>query len=48
MQCFETEALMHSAGAVAPVLTYLFHRLGDTYRRNSMFRRADEAVRLPA
>ncbi len=27
VQCFETETLMHEAGAVLPVLTYLFHRL---------------------
>ena len=27
IQCFETEALMGHAGVVAPVLTYLFHRL---------------------
>ncbi len=27
VQCFETEPLMHEAGAVLPVLTYLFHRL---------------------
>jgi type IV secretion system protein VirB4 len=27
VQCFETEDLMHQAGAVLPVLTYLFHRL---------------------
>ncbi len=27
VQCFETEALMGLAGAVTPVLTYLFHRL---------------------
>lgn len=27
VQCFETEALMAQAGVVAPVLTYLFHRL---------------------
>jgi type IV secretion system protein VirB4 len=27
VQCFETEALMGHAGVVAPVLTYLFHRL---------------------
>lgn len=27
VQCFEMEELMHEAGAVAPVLTYLFHRL---------------------
>lgn len=27
LQCFETEALMGHPGVVAPVLTYLFHRL---------------------
>ena len=27
VQCFETEALMGQASAVAPALTYLFHRL---------------------
>lgn len=27
VQCFETEALMHEAGVVLPVLTHLFHRL---------------------
>ncbi|PZU44147.1 MAG: conjugal transfer protein TrbE [Sphingomonas sp.] len=27
VHCFETEALMGEAGVVAPVLTYLFHRL---------------------
>lgn len=27
VQCFEMEELMHEAGAVLPVLTYLFHRL---------------------
>jgi type IV secretion system protein VirB4 len=27
VQCFETEALMGQAGVVAPVLSYLFHRL---------------------
>jgi len=27
VQCFETETLMHEAGVVLPVLTYLFHRL---------------------
>ena len=27
IQCFETEELMHQPGVVAPVLTYLFHRL---------------------
>jgi type IV secretion system protein VirB4 len=29
LQCFETEALMGQAGVVAPVLTYLFHRLEE-------------------
>src|SRR5690606_616270 len=29
VQCFETEALMGQAGVVAPVLTYLFHRLEE-------------------
>lgn len=27
VQCFEMEELMHEAGAVLPVLTYLFHKL---------------------
>ena len=27
LQCFETETLLHTPGAVLPVLTYLFHRL---------------------
>ena len=27
LQCFETEALLHTPSAVLPVLTYLFHRL---------------------
>jgi type IV secretion system protein VirB4 len=27
LQCFETESLLHTPGAVLPVLTYLFHRL---------------------
>src|SRR3546814_3536811 len=29
VQCFETEALMNTAGVVLPVLTYLFHRLEE-------------------
>ena len=33
VQCFETEALMGHSGVVAPVLTYLFHRLGRAVRR---------------
>src|SRR3546814_20019948 len=31
VQCFETEALMGQTGAVAPVLTYLFHRLDERF-----------------
>src|SRR3546814_3502561 len=31
VQCFETEALMGQAGVVAPVLTYLFHRLEERF-----------------
>src|SRR3546814_3492595 len=31
VQCFETEALMGHAGVVAPVLTYLFHRLEERF-----------------
>lgn len=31
VSCFETEELMHTAGAVMPVLTYLFHRLEERF-----------------
>jgi len=31
VQCFETEALMAQSGVVAPVLTYLFHRLEERF-----------------
>jgi type IV secretion system protein VirB4 len=31
VQCFETESLMGQAGVVAPVLTYLFHRLEERF-----------------
>lgn len=31
MQCFETEALMGQRRVVAPVLTYLFHRLEERF-----------------
>ncbi|RYD55883.1 MAG: conjugal transfer protein TrbE [Sphingomonadales bacterium] len=31
VQCFETEALMGHTGVVAPVLTYLFHRLEERF-----------------
>ncbi len=35
VQCFETEALMGQAGVVAPLLTYLFHRLEERFRRTA-------------
>lgn len=31
VQCFETEALLHETAVVAPVLTYLFHRLEERF-----------------
>jgi type IV secretion system protein TrbE len=31
VQCFETEALLGQGGAVAPVLSYLFHRLEERF-----------------
>ena len=31
IECFEIEALMSEAGVVAPVLTYLFHRLEERF-----------------
>ncbi len=31
VQCFETEALMGQVGVIAPVLTYLFHRLEERF-----------------
>ncbi|MGN6121329.1 MAG: conjugal transfer protein TrbE, partial [Sphingomonas oligoaromativorans] len=31
VQCFETEALLGASGVVAPVLTYLFHRLEERF-----------------
>lgn len=43
MQCFETEALMHSEGAVAPVLTYLFHRLEERFDGRPTLLVLDEA-----
>jgi type IV secretion system protein VirB4 len=33
VQCFEMEELMHQAGVVLPVLTYLFHRLEERFGR---------------
>src|SRR3546814_7541837 len=32
VQCFETEALMNTAGVVLPVLTSLFHRLDKRFQ----------------
>ncbi|WP_206243645.1 conjugal transfer protein TrbE [Novosphingobium terrae] len=43
VQCFETEALMGQAGAVAPVLTYLFHRLGERFNGRPTLLVLDEA-----
>src|SRR3546814_10806673 len=42
VQCFETEALMNTAGVVLPVLTYLFHRLEE--RRSEERRVGKECV----
>ena len=43
VQCFETEALMGQAGAVAPVLTYLFHRLEERFDGRPTLLVLDEA-----
>ncbi len=43
VQCFETEGLMHSQGAVLPVLTYLFHRLEDRFDGRPTLLMLDEA-----
>ena len=43
IQCFETEELMRSAGAVAPVLTYLFHRLEERFDGRPTLLILDEA-----
>lgn len=43
VQCFETEALMGQSGAVAPVLTYLFHRLEERFDGRSTLLILDEA-----
>jgi type IV secretion system protein VirB4 len=42
-QCFETEALMGQAGAIAPVLTYLFHRLEARFTGRPTLLILDEA-----
>jgi type IV secretion system protein VirB4 len=43
IQCFETEELMHQAGAVLPVLTYLFHRLEERFDGRPTLLILDEA-----
>jgi type IV secretion system protein VirB4 len=43
VQCFETEALMGQAGVVAPVLTYLFHRLEERFDGKPTLLILDEA-----
>jgi type IV secretion system protein VirB4 len=43
VQCFETEALMHQAAVVPPVLTYLFHRLEDRFDGRPTLLILDEA-----
>ena len=43
LQCFETEALMTTASVVAPVLTYLFHRLEERFTGRPTLLVLDEA-----
>lgn len=43
VQCFETEELMHEAGVVLPVLTYLFHRLEERFDGSPTLLILDEA-----
>ncbi|GFE77049.1 conjugal transfer protein TrbE [Novosphingobium sp. TCA1] len=43
IQCFETEALMGHTGVVAPVLTYLFHRLEKSFDGRPTLLVLDEA-----
>jgi type IV secretion system protein VirB4 len=43
VQCFETETLMGRAGAVLPVLTYLFHRLEERFDGSPTLLVLDEA-----
>ncbi|HSX53823.1 MAG TPA: conjugal transfer protein TrbE, partial [Sphingomonas sp.] len=43
VQCFETEALMGAGSVVAPVLTYLFHRLEERFTGNPSLLILDEA-----
>ncbi|MBY0511384.1 MAG: conjugal transfer protein TrbE [Rhodospirillaceae bacterium] len=43
LQCFETEALLHEASVVLPVLTYLFHRLDARFDGRPTLLILDEA-----
>ncbi|MGK2912351.1 MAG: conjugal transfer protein TrbE [Sphingobium sp.] len=43
VQCFETEALMGQTGVVAPVLSYLFHRLEERFTGKPTLLILDEA-----
>ncbi|HWJ39277.1 MAG TPA: conjugal transfer protein TrbE [Sphingomicrobium sp.] len=43
VHCFETETLMGQHGAVAPVLTYLFHRLEERFDGSPSLLLLDEA-----
>jgi type IV secretion system protein VirB4 len=43
VQCFETEALLGSSSVVAPVLTYLFHRLEERFDGRPTLLILDEA-----
>src|SRR3546814_487398 len=43
VQCFEMEELMQEAGAVLPVLTYLFHRLEERFDGRPTLLVLDEA-----
>ncbi|HEX7694889.1 MAG TPA: conjugal transfer protein TrbE [Sphingomonas sp.] len=43
IECFETEALMAETGVVAPVLTYLFHRLEERFDGRPTLLILDEA-----
>jgi type IV secretion system protein VirB4 len=46
VQCFETEALMQRKGVVAPVLTYLFHRIEQRFDGRPTLLLIDEAWSL--
>jgi type IV secretion system protein TrbE len=43
VQCFETEELLHETAVVAPVLTYLFHRLEERFDGRPTLLVLDEA-----